>query len=109
MAKKITTLYVDDTSLRLLVSHGKKIKKLSADIGIKDVFIIGNKIRDDKDKAFIQSSFGRDAILGMIPMSERILDMDKKAGGELEDKQVLNEIEQIKNKIFTEEKEHAGK
>ena len=29
MAKKITTLYVDDTSLRLLVSHGNKIKKLS--------------------------------------------------------------------------------
>jgi len=87
----------------------QKIKKLSADIGIKDVFIIGNKIRDDKDKAFIQSSFGRDAILGMIPMSERILYMYKKAGGELEDKQVLNEIEQIKNKIFTEEKEHAGK
>ena len=27
MAKKIVTLYIDDTSLRLMVTHGRQIKK----------------------------------------------------------------------------------
>ncbi len=40
MAKKIVTLYVDDTNLRLLVIHGKQIKKcaeLPLDLGMASI------------------------------------------------------------------------
>jgi len=91
------------------VDTAKKIQKLSSDIGINDVFIVGNKVRGEKDKVFIQSSFDKGMILGIMPESSSILDMDKEAVKEVSDKEVIDEIEIIKNTLYKKEKKHAGK
>jgi len=91
------------------VQTANKIKKLSSDIGVKEVFIIGNKIRSKKDAAFIKASFEKDAILGMIPLSDEILDADKTKKREIEDEKVISEIKKVKNALREREGKHAGK
>ncbi|PIU42048.1 MAG: carbon monoxide dehydrogenase [Candidatus Omnitrophica bacterium CG07_land_8_20_14_0_80_42_15] len=90
------------------VETAKKIKKLAGDIGVKSAYVIGNKIKDAKDKKFIESNFQKEEILGMIPHSENISDLDKKSNRALNDKRIIDEVDRIKNILFKEEK-YAGK
>ena len=50
----------------------KRIRKLSGDIGIKHLSIVGNKIRDDVDRDFIKSHAGGIDIAGFIDHSDDI-------------------------------------
>ena len=75
---------------------------------MKSAYVIGNKIKDAKDKKFIESNFQKEEILGMIPHSENISDLDKKSNRALNDKRIIDEVDRIKNILFKEEK-YAGK
>jgi len=50
MAKKIVTLYIDDTSLRLLVTHGERIKKW-ADLPLEPGLVKGNVVIKEAEVA----------------------------------------------------------
>jgi len=91
------------------VETAKKIQKLSRDIGVRDIFIVGNKVRNSKDKVFIQSSFDKDAVLGIIPESDTILEMDKTTDKTIKDNKIIDEVERVKNVLYAKEKKHAGK
>jgi len=58
------------------ISTAKSIIKLGKEIGIESFGIVGNKIRDDRQKSWIQSQFPQDQILGMIPYEEIIQNAD---------------------------------
>jgi CO dehydrogenase maturation factor len=49
-----------------------RIKRLAADIGIRKVRVVGNKVRDPKDEELVRSNCQGLEIVGFLPLSEQI-------------------------------------
>ena len=64
-------LVVVEPSLNSVNTAGL-VKKLAADLGIKKVRIIGNKIRNEREKEFISKSFQDKEVLGFIGFDENV-------------------------------------
>jgi CO dehydrogenase maturation factor len=54
-----------------------QIRKLGDDIGIKNIIILGNRVRDEKDKALINEAFSDHTILGFLPEMDEIVQADR--------------------------------
>ncbi len=52
----------------------KVTKKLAEDIGIKNIFYVGNKIRSEKEIGFLKTRVPADKILGCISYNDYLLD-----------------------------------
>jgi CO dehydrogenase maturation factor len=52
------------------------IKKLASEIGLKNIAIVGNKVRNPSDLEFIKSSLPGFEFLGFIPYDQAIVDAD---------------------------------
>ena len=55
----------------------RKVKKLSKDIGVKKVYVVGNKMRDDKDIEFIKNNLEDGEALGFIHYNQDVIDSDR--------------------------------
>ena len=71
-------------ALIVVVNPGKrsrlaadKIKKLGHDIGIKNVVVLANRVRNEEDKKLIKDSMPDYEILGFIPEMDEIADADR--------------------------------
>lgn len=53
------------------------VKRLAADLGIKTVRVVANKIRDEGDEAFIRSAVPAEDFLGFIHYNSDIMDADR--------------------------------
>jgi CO dehydrogenase maturation factor len=53
-----------------------QIKKLASQIGLNNIFLVGNKIRGDKDKNFLQKHLNDFEFLGFIPYDEALIEAD---------------------------------
>jgi CO dehydrogenase maturation factor len=49
---------------------------LAKDIGIDNIAVVGNKIRNDTDRDFITSSFSGLAVAGFIPYDAAVVEAD---------------------------------
>ena len=76
------------------------VKRLAADLGVKQVFVVANKVRDEYDEEFIRSQIPADDLLGMIHYSGKVADADRKAASpyDIAD-DAVEEIRSIKKKI----------
>ncbi len=54
-----------------------QIKKLGQDIGIKNIIVLGNRVRDESDEKLIQESLPGHKILGYLPEMEEIVQADR--------------------------------
>ncbi|GAG29091.1 unnamed protein product, partial [marine sediment metagenome] len=54
----------------------RQIKRLSDELGIKDLLIVGNKIRSEKDKDFLLKNMNNFSFLGFLPFNEDIIEAD---------------------------------
>jgi len=54
-----------------------QIMKLAGDVGIKEVFIVGSKVRDDEDRHLIERSVSPTQLLGYLSFSEDIKRSDR--------------------------------
>ena len=54
-----------------------KIRQLGQDIGIKNIVVIGNRVRSDADREMIKESMKDYKILGFIPETEEIAEADR--------------------------------
>ncbi|ROQ90645.1 ATP-binding protein [Desulfosoma caldarium] len=61
---------------RRSIETALKIQQLAADIGIANMTVVGNKIRNEKDRAFLQSSLNGLSFLGFIPFDEGLIEAD---------------------------------
>jgi CO dehydrogenase maturation factor len=52
------------------------IRRLAADIGLKKVYIVGNKVRNEQDRAFITEQLADENILGFLPYSAAAVEAD---------------------------------
>jgi CO dehydrogenase maturation factor len=78
----------------------KKVKRLAADLGVKTIRVVANKVRSPEDEAFLRERIPGDEFLGAIRYSEDVIEADRRAispydtgGGALDD------IRAIKAKI----------
>ena len=55
----------------------RNVKRLAADLGVKRVRVVANKIRDDKDEEFIRSASPAEDLLGCIHYNTEIMDADR--------------------------------
>ncbi len=69
------------------------IKKLAGEIGLNNVAIVGNKIRNKSDEEFIITKLPDFEILGFIPYDQAIVDAD------LANRPVLDASDQVKTAI----------
>jgi CO dehydrogenase maturation factor len=54
------------------VETARRVEKLAAEIGLKNVKFVGNKAAGAEDENFIAGSFSPETLLGMIPFSQEI-------------------------------------
>lgn len=78
-----------------------KIKKLAADIGVKKVYVVGNKIKDQADKDYILENVDPDACLGFISYSQNVVNSDRAERSPYADSQIVEEVKAIKAKLST--------
>ena len=55
----------------------RNVKRLASDLGIKQVRVVANKIRDERDEAFIKASIPAEDLLGFIHYNPEIMDADR--------------------------------
>lgn len=77
-----TTEYID--ALIVVVEPGKRsfqtarqVRRLADDIGIKKVYVVGNKIAGDRDEALVRENLGDFPFLGFISHNEKVVEADK--------------------------------
>ena len=58
------------------IDTAHRIKKLAEDIGLKNIAIVGNKVRQESDTKFIEENLRGFEILGYIPYNEKIIEAD---------------------------------
>ena len=54
----------------------EKVKKLANDIGVSEIKVVANKIRNKEDEDFIRDNVG-DSLLGFIHYSKDVIDSDR--------------------------------
>lgn len=78
----------------------RQIKTLAADIGVRTVGVVANKVRSAEDETFLRGAVPADEFLGVIRWSADVIDADRRAvspydtGGA-----VLDDIRAIKAKL----------
>lgn len=95
-------------ALVVVVNPGKrsrvaadKIRKLGSDIGIKNIVVLGNRIRSEQDKQLIQESMEGFKILGFIPEMDEIVNSDRDGTRPFEDINTIpEELKQITKKLI---------
>ena len=58
------------------IETARQIKRLSDELGIKNLLIVGNKIRSEKDKDFLLKNMNNFSFLGLLPFNENIIEAD---------------------------------
>ena len=58
------------------VETARQIKRLTEELGIKNLLIVGNKIRTEKDRDFLLNHMPDFTFMGFIPFSEHIIEAD---------------------------------
>ena len=55
----------------------RNVKRLAADLHIKKVRVVANKVRDEKDEEFVRNNIPSEDLLGMIHYNTEIMDADR--------------------------------
>ena len=83
----------------------KKVKQLAADIGVKKISVVANKVRSREDEEFLKSKIPEDELLGFISYNAEVIEADRLALSPYELSGVtVEEIKSIKLKIDSEVK-----
>ena len=78
----------------------KNVKRLAKDLGVAQVKVVANKVRNEDDENFIRERIPQEDLLGMIHNNTEVIDADRQ-GKSPDDfsKTVTDEIIKIKEKI----------
>ncbi len=72
------------------------IKKLAADIGINRIFVVGNKVNDEKDVEFLKENLKDFEFLGYVKFNMNIIKADRENRAPFEiDPTILDEVKVI--------------
>ena len=99
-------------ALVVVVNPGKrsrvaadKIRKLGQDIGIKNIVILGNRVKSEADKDLIRESMSDYTILGFMPELDEIIQSDREGKRPFDDISTIpEELKFIAQKLMNLEK-----
>lgn len=78
----------------------RRVKSLAKDIGIQKIFVVGNKVRNEKDEKFILDQVESGGCLGFIHYNADIVDSDRSNLSPFDSNaEVKEEIIKISNKL----------
>ena len=78
------------------IETAREIVKLAHDIGITKIATVGNKIRSESEKEYLNSHFADFPFLGFIPYDQKIIEADQSGRSVLEaSPAVTAEVEKI--------------
>ncbi len=76
------------------------VRRLAADLGIQKVYVVGNKIRNEHDQAFILQHLPGDEVLGFVPFSEKAIAADMQGQAIFDaDATLVAAAQQIRDKL----------
>jgi len=79
----------------------RKVKKLGNDIGVKKVFVVGNKIRNKEDEEFIISNLEDGEALGFIYYNQDVINSDRANQSPYDTSEVTREqVKAIQGKLL---------
>ena len=82
----------------------RNVKRLAADLGVKRVRVVANKVRDEKDEEFIRSAIPAEDLLGMIHYNLEIMDADRQGKSPYDfSPAAIEEIRKIKDVLDRED------
>ncbi len=55
----------------------RNVKRLASDLGVKQVRVVANKVRDEQDEAFVRSAIPAEDLLGIIHYNTEVIDADR--------------------------------
>lgn len=80
----------------------RKVKKLGNDIGVKKVFVVGNKIRNKSDEEFVTSNIQGEELLGFVYYNQDVIDSDRSSKSPYDvSSDTKIQINEIKNRLMT--------
>lgn len=86
------------------VETALQINRLAQEIGLKNIAVVGNKVRNVSDKEYLKSSLPDFTFLGFIPYHQDFIDADMNGRQPFEsvnNEEVLSEITGIVNSILS--------
>ncbi len=80
------------------------VKRLANDLGVKRVRVVANKVRDEKDEAFVRSAIPAEDLLGIIHYNLEVMDADRNGQSPYDySPTVIAEIRKIKEILDRDE------
>ena len=78
----------------------KNVKRLAKDLGVAQVKVVANKVRNQDDEAFIMEKIPQEDLLGMIHYNTDVIDADRQGKSPFDfSEEVTGEIRKIKDRI----------
>ena len=82
------------------------VKRLAADLGVRQVNVVANKVRDKADEAFILENVPAEDLLGIIHYSNEVTDADRRSASPYDiASSTVEEIRGIKEKMSKDGRE----
>ena len=94
-AKAVDKLIVVVEPGRRAVETAYRVSKLAQDVGLRNVAVVGNKVRSQSEREFLISSLSGFEFLGFIPYDQALVDAD------LANLPLLDSSQQIINEVRT--------
>ena len=80
----------------------KNVKRLAEDLGVSQVRVVANKVRDEEDEQFIKERIPAEDLLGFVHYNSEVIDADRKGCSPYDFSQsATDEIRKIKETIDT--------
>ncbi len=78
-ASQVDIMLIVTDSSRKSLEIAKKISGLAHEVGIKNVFIVGNRVRDSEEKKLITDFTGKNGLplLALIPYDDTVIKADR--------------------------------
>jgi CO dehydrogenase maturation factor len=73
----------------------QRVAKLSADIGVRRIGVVGNKVRGPDDVAFLEARLAPLPLVGWLPLLDRVADLERSGRQELSEAVPAAEVEKI--------------
>jgi CO dehydrogenase maturation factor len=94
---------------RRSIETAVSIKKLAAEIGLKNLAVVGNKVRSPSDREFLISNLSDFDFLGFIPYDQAIVNADLANLSPLDSSQLVKEsVQEIYQALLSSAEKVAG-
>ncbi len=81
----------------------RNVKRLAADLGVKQVRVVANKVRDEQDEAFIRNAIPTEDLLGIMHYNPEVIDADRQGKSPYDfSPKAIEEIQKIKTVLDRE-------